>query len=426
MKASKYNYILENDEFSFWYNGAEHTFFRLPLNLGRKIKRMMEFPDAMKQINEPFYHQLIKKGFLVDDDADELAEIRERNEDSIKEKEYFLIILPTLNCNFKCWYCIQDHVPSRMSEDTMYNVKRHIDYMIEKEKIKSIHLEWFGGEPLMFFNKVIEPICTYIKHKCIECNVNYYASATTNGYYLTSGIIDKLIDLKFRSFQITLDGPKKLHDKVKYQANCSSAFVRVLENINNLLSLSENIKILLRINYTAQNLDYVIVDEINKIVSAENRHKITIMPKKVWQEKVDKGRFCDVKKLLHLFHDSGYGVSALDAVMNFIPCYANKKYYNAINYNGDVVKCTACNDLYESEGHGHLKSDGTISWSDNFLDKYKIKTYENGTCLKCKYLPMCMGRCPRDSQSPFYCKMDCMDNNIEESLIEYINYAYEK
>lgn len=49
---------------------------------------------------------------------------------------------------------------------------------------------------------------------------------------------------------------------------------------------------------------------------------------------------------MDLFEAAGYRVNRLDIIWDFVPCYANRKYYNAINYNGDVLKCTACNDLY--------------------------------------------------------------------------------
>lgn len=87
----------------------------------------------------------MKNGFLMEDEIDELKIIRQNNELSIHNKDYFLIILPTLNCNFSCWYCIQNHIPSKISTDTLENIMKHIDFMIEKKEITSLHLDWFGG-----------------------------------------------------------------------------------------------------------------------------------------------------------------------------------------------------------------------------------------------------------------------------------------
>ena len=52
------------------------------------------------------------------------------NTKAINKKDYYMVILPTLNCNFKCWYCIQDHIPSLMTEEVISLVKRHIKYVI--------------------------------------------------------------------------------------------------------------------------------------------------------------------------------------------------------------------------------------------------------------------------------------------------------
>lgn len=41
MKASNYNYIIYQNNQSYWYNGLEHTYFKLPKDLGLKIERLL-------------------------------------------------------------------------------------------------------------------------------------------------------------------------------------------------------------------------------------------------------------------------------------------------------------------------------------------------------------------------------------------------
>jgi uncharacterized protein len=419
MKTSKYNYIIERTDIAYWYNGIEHKYFSLPIDLSRKIETMINIPNRIDSLPDILVDKLTSGGFLITDETDELDIIRTRNEERINRKDYMLTILPTLNCNYKCWYCIQDHIPSRMSPETIDLVKTHIDYMVNVEQITSLQLEWFGGEPFMYFNQIIKPLCEYAKYICNEHNIPYSANATTNGYFLFPEIVDDIIKLGFARFQITLDGPKQEHDKVKFQHNCTSTFEHVLCNIENILNNSKNIQILLRINYTEENLNYQIVDDVNKIISPANRCKIQINPKKVWQESVKKERYNSVSTLLDLFDASGYKVNRLDFIWDYVPCYANRKYYNAINYNGDVLKCTACNDLYDKQTHGAITDKGSITWDSNFISKYKAKSFENEECLICKYLPICMGICPRDYGSISYCKFNGMDIRIEDALVNY-------
>lgn len=421
MKASKYTYIIDRNGSSYWYNGIEHTYFKLPIDLGHKVRSLISSTDTIGMLPDAISSKLINGGFIIDDAKEEIDVIKDKFYKEVNRKDYMLTILPTLDCNFKCWYCIQNHIPSKMSKETIDAVKQHISYMINAECISSLRLEWFGGEPLMYFKDVIMPISMFAKECCSEKGIPYSNSATTNGYFLTP---DKIIDLKslqFKSFQITLDGPEKEHNRVKNQSGCDSAFKYVLTNIENILTDTDDIRILLRINYTEKNLSSEIVSEINQYISYGNRRKITVSLKKVWQEKIKKERFNKIYAIQNLFQDSGYAVRKLDIINNFIPCYVNRKYYNTINYNGDVVKCTASNDLYGSNPHGKLMQDGSIQWPEGYLNKYEAVSFENKICLNCKYLPICMGRCPRDYDKPFYCKLKLMDFNIEDALVYYID-----
>lgn len=426
MKSSSYNYIFSDGGFSYWFNGLEQTFFKLPIQIGEKLEKLLNQPNEIEKISSSFYKKLIDKGFLISNDIDELEIVRKRNEAAVNRQDYFLIILPTLNCNFKCWYCIQDHITSKMSLDTIENIKRHIDYMIDKQKISALHLEWFGGEPFMYLNEIIKPIAIYAIEKCDNAGIPFLHSATTNGYFLQPKNIDKLSYLRFKRFHITLDGPKEIHDSVKYQKGCDSAFEKTLGNINNILTTIKDSEILLRINYTNDNLDISIVDQVNNIISSENRHKITINPKKVWQAKTDETTADNITTLLDCFRDSGYKVIYLDIINNYLPCYTDRKFYNAINFNGNVVKCTACNDLYAKEPLGMLNSDGTISWANGVDQVYLKKKYENEICLKCKYLPICMGVCAKNYNdgSDFQCKFSDPMTKLRKSIINYINYSF--
>ena len=89
----------------------------------------------------------------------------------------------------------------------------------------------------------------------------------------------------------------------------------------------------------------------------------------VWQEKADETRGEKITEMINSFEESGYCTSRWDLDNGFIPSYADKKYYNAINYNGNVLKCTANDDLQHNNPPGKLENDGNIAWEDGVLDK---------------------------------------------------------
>ena len=66
----------------------------------------MESDSTIHDIPESFRNKLFDNGFVIDDDCNEIDIIRNRNEKAIHSKDYMLVVLPTLNCNFKCWYCM--------------------------------------------------------------------------------------------------------------------------------------------------------------------------------------------------------------------------------------------------------------------------------------------------------------------------------
>lgn len=333
-----------------------------------------------------------------------------------------LMILPTLGCNFKCWYCIQDHTASKMSPSTIDAVKRHIDYAISEWGIKHLGLSWFGGEPLIYFKDVVEPISKYAKEVCEKKSVGFGNNATTNGYFLTKEVAQELTSLGFGNFQVTIDGNKETHDKVKFQKGCESAFERTLRNLNEALLLNDGVTLTLRINYSKDNLREGIVEEVNKYISPEVRNRVRFMARKVWQEPISDEIISKADQLALEFEDSGYGIELDDFNSGFMACYACKKFYNAISYNGDVFKCTAIPELNTGPAPGRLNPDGSISWSPYPEEYYRQKSFANPICDKCVYLPLCMGQCPRNFlQHGFVCKEPSRERSFEDSIVRFID-----
>ena len=45
-----------------------------------------------------------------------------------------------------------------MSPDTMRNIFRYVKYIIDTKNIRQLELDWFGGEPMMYFNDIVYPL----------------------------------------------------------------------------------------------------------------------------------------------------------------------------------------------------------------------------------------------------------------------------
>jgi uncharacterized protein len=424
MILSKYNYIIDKQENTYWFNGVSRSYIIIEKNLSDKLISILDTDsDILREKSPKLYQQLAENNFIIEDGIDETDIIREKYRKAIDSKDYHIVIMPTLNCNYKCWYCIQDHIDTKMGEHTIEAVKKHIDYMISKHHITSLHIDWFGGEPFMFFEEVVEPISAYAKTRCEAADIPAILTTTTNAYYLTKDIHGIIDTLGFSLFQITLDGVRDIHNSVKFSDNVVSAFDLALQNIDDLLSTTKNPTITLRLNYTSDNLDEKIVEQINDIIRPENRRRINVYFRKVWQEETDKDRSVIIGSLLNKFSESGYHAESLDCFGGFIPCYTDRKYFNTINYNGHVLKCTANNDMYSDVPIGQLQSDGTITWKDGFLEKFHKPRFENGICVKCKELPICMGPCCNKDEEKFICHKSFLDRTIEEEIINFVEIS---
>ncbi|MBD5176685.1 MAG: radical SAM protein [Bacteroidales bacterium] len=428
MKKSNYNHHFEQGQFSYWYNALTNSFFRLTLSTGRHLQEYIESSEMIGEIESQLpslYEKLSKGGFIIEDTKDEYGEIVKRAERASNDKNAFLIIVPTLNCNYACWYCIQDHIPSLMSDETIERVKRHIDYMIREQGITSLHIDWFGGEPLMFFDKVVEPISAYAKERCEEVDIPFINSATTNGFFLTKDKLEKLKELNFNNFQITLDGNKENHDKVKFMNNLDSSFDHALRNINQLLHYNVEMRMLLRINYTHDNITNEIVDQVCERLDSDIRARITILPRKVWQENVDREFGIPLREILQKFENAGFIINYWEPMVAGVPCYVSKKLHKTINYNGYILKCTASDDLYATTPKGYIKEDGSESWEEEYYGDYTSPTFLNERCQPCRYLPVCYGQCPRNNlQCKNACKMDGQDTSFESNIIAFIDQHY--
>ena len=160
----------------------------------------------------------------------------------------------TLDCRYLTAGIIQKYMWIQNERQALKRIKLHIGHMVNVEKIESLHLDWFGGEPLLYFHEIIEPVSRYAMGVCEKAGIPFMNSTTTNGYFHTKDKAQLCKELQFLQFQITLDGNREFHDNVKFQKGCESTFNHVLANIDRLLSLYEEINFVLRINYTHKNL----------------------------------------------------------------------------------------------------------------------------------------------------------------------------
>ncbi len=162
MKTSAYNYIVPNGEKTIFFNGISEYFFEIPKDKTDVYAEIIRNPSLYSDSFTPFIKRMKDNGFVLDDDEDEDKLLEQKFHNMLSEGLYHIMILPTYQCNLRCWYCVQDHQDLWMSDETVQQIKALLQQKINDETIKAVRLSWFGGEPLLGYDIIID-ITTFVK-----------------------------------------------------------------------------------------------------------------------------------------------------------------------------------------------------------------------------------------------------------------------
>ena len=396
-KLSKYNYVLPYNGRYVYYNGISRQIFSLGAKEHEKMQALFQDLIAFETYYTSVFYQFKAWRFIIDESIDEVDILRHRNKMEIYEdRSYRLFINPTLECNFACWYCYEKHPEGRMSPEVQEKLKKCMKHLVADKRIDRLMLSWFGGEPLLYFDEVVYPLSLYGKQLCEKYHIPFHNGATTNASRINEAMVEKMKEIGMTSFQITIDGDEKRHDKIRNEKGKPS-FRKIMDNVILLCENLDDVYITLRVNYDNQTLRNADMAAVFNEIPMRCRHKICVDFQRVWQTASNVPKDNVERKDLHqLCDDLGFShdtISNSFMLGGFHKCYSDRYHYAEINYDGKVYRCTArgYDDKYVM---GELGEDGRILWDEAKIAKCLGKaTFENEMCLTCKYLPLCMGPC---------------------------------
>lgn len=340
--------------------------------------------------------ELSKKWFYVPNEFDELKFV-----DDIRDVFNYTLcqahgikgytILPTTDCNARCFYCFEAKSQKiTMSDEIANRVVEYIDRSRCKES-KELNISWFGGEPL-YNQYAIDIICTGLKEKYID----YKSFMISNGYLFDKPTIEKAKELwNLYKVQITLDGTEKIYNKVKaYKNKDKNAYERVLNNIDNLLD--SGIKVAIRLNIDAYNMKDVKL-LVNELACRYKGKKGLSVYSHTLFEDVDRCNFkrtnerrkeiCDFQRELEKdiaslgLYRSPYIVKS-EFMTHF--CMADSLNSIVILPDGHLTKCEGClDDNYVGNIY-----DGNLN--DDMLAYYGAHCEKLEECKTCLLYPECI------------------------------------
>lgn len=403
-KASRFNAFTTTDEEGILlfnsYTGALADFSK-----AEKEEVMGYLKNQLGPESSPVKDALLENGFLVPGHADEKKRAEFLHQSLHRTDMLHLILMPTEACNFRCTYCYESFVRGRMDDGTVSGVKALVSERIKT--LNSLHISWFGGEPLMEL-ELMEELTSLFQEEAKKHNVSYSADISTNGYFLSKEVFQKLLAMDVRQFMVTIDGVERVHDKRRFLIGGGKTYQNIMENLKSAKESSENFDLSIRVNFDEDNLKETVelTQLLKEYFAKDPRFGILFRPVGRWGGEHDE----DIPICSHItanekmwqftenaIEEKLFMSSMVGGIMNPAGsvCYAAKPSSFVIGANGQLYKCTTALD--QDVNHvGTLHEDGTMDLDYDKLISWVTSGEETDpVCQNCFYRPACQGNhCP--------------------------------
>ena len=344
---------------------------------------------------------LVAGHFLIEDDVDELAAIQvEMMRDRFRTDRLHLTIAPTLDCNFRCDYCYEEHFRVTMSRPVQEALLRWVEE--RASRIDLLHVTWFGGEPtLPGALQVVGNLSAAFQKLAQDRGFGYQAQLVTNGYLLDRRRMEKLAALGVKEVQVTLDGPPEAHDQRRSLAGGQGTFWKIVENLKETVDLAD---FQTRINVDRRNAAAAI--EVVEILEREGLAK-RVRP--YLAQVTFAGAACgNIQESCFSSVDFAQTEVELyrEAARRNLPlsrypfrltgafCTADRAEGYVIAPSGSIFKCWHEVTLDPHRAMGHLIDGDQPFHKTNEARWLSWTPMDKSDCRACSVLPLCHGGCP--------------------------------
>lgn len=404
MHVSKYTFFIENRGRFYLYSTLSNSLLEVDEELYGYLRdsflNRTEIP--MDDIGGDSVGILRKRDFITDNDADNFLKyksviVRQRNQNSFMH----LTVAPTMDCCFHCSYCFEKAKREGvMTEGVMDSIVRYVQH---RTSLKSIFLTWFGGEPLMAVDQMEE-----LYEKLSEgWSWDFRSNIVTTGYHLDDNAIRVLKKIKVSSMQVTLDGMRDTHNRVKRLPDNTDVFEKVMLNLENLCDKAPGISVVIRVNLTKENSDEY--KELHDYCAGRFRGAANIVLAPAFVMDRNSGcasgrtgsllfdRRAKSKLILNLWNQYGLDSPYIRYPQtSFHECAIRNDMAVSFDPEGYAYKCW---EIIGDRRYAVARLDRNGCLTDiNALNlnrqSYGADPLESNVCRECRYLPVCNGGCP--------------------------------
>jgi uncharacterized protein len=306
-----------------------------------------------------------------------------------------------------------------------------IEFVESFRAAKTLSVTWYGGEPTI--NKAFE-IVRSISDRLKRLKINFKSAAlVSNGYMLTKEKAHELNYLNISNVQISIDGPRQVHDQRRMLKGGRPTFDRILANIDTLMGSSFTGECNIRVNLDRQNISSFSTIR-NYLLERYSGTRVTVYAGYVDtaanHEKEGGCSVCaaewadfSVEQFRDLNAVSKEGVYPLGGLLNI--CSATTSSGFVVGPQGEVYKC------WEDVGRPNMVignvHDTPAICNDDLVAEYSIAAdpFLDEHCRECSVFPICSGGCAnRRLRSKFFGEPELnfcslYKEHLEAYLLEY-------
>lgn len=307
-----------------------------------------------------------------------------------------------------------------------------IEKKYEKNQFKYLSLTLFGGEPMVNYqgSKYLLP---KLKEFCEKNKVLLGINMVSNGLLLNKSNLNFMIENDLKMIQITLDGPKNLHDKKRIYPNGNPTFDRIIDKLIFIRDNFPSLMVCIRINVDKENYEYI--QELLIYLKEKKLNIMTVDFGIIRDEATSCGNISNIcypdEELGEILYrlwsyavKQGFNMKVIPS-KRYTYCGLNRE--NSYTFSPDMNFYKCWEHLGDDEHNfGYLRDDGMlIVNNENYYDWMNKNPVEIAECASCKYLGSCGGGCSVNSynQSRTYKAAGCyqVKGVIEKQLLFSLN-----
>ncbi len=404
LKPSVYNVETEPGVI---FNTVTGALLRLSPAQTRAYGDILERGDTSEDEAARGLHQL---GFVLESPIRELQVLRYAYHSTVQgSRAPLFTIAPTLDCNFGCDYCFEDHQPGFMSAEVQGALSRFIRARCAGSEPLPMSITWFGGEPLMGVPVLLALAAEFDALAAERVIASWDATLITNGLLASPKTMERLSPARIKAIQITIDGARDAHDARRALKNKQPTFDKICEN---LAQLPSGLATTIRVNVDRRNM-HGLKDMMVQLATsgALTRPEATVnlaivesyeprpapgarsLP--LYSDFLSSEEFARLQSEFAEFCGSHGWRASFDSPRPTFRGVCQVDNVNAfvVSPTGELMKCWA--ELgNRPEVSAHLLHEET--WPAPVLGALEVRDpFDDPDCVECQLLPICMGGCPK-------------------------------